>query len=176
MARWQLKQAHYLNVPGTEWEYKEQNRETGRQARKVYHVPLFLNPDDPADHNYRQDEMIVVCHEGEGMPKDLVFVGPPTPDMEPLDEEAEAITEAERPNWIHPIESLPGQGYGDALLADFQKQLASAIAGAQAAAPANAVSVAGISAEAFAKLQEQVAALAKQNEDLTAKLAEKRRA
>lgn len=176
MARWQLKQAHYLKVPGTEWEYKEQNRDTGRQARKVYEVPLYLNPDDPSDHNYRQDEMIVVCHEGKGLPRDIVFEGPPTPDMEPLDDEAQEISEAERPKWIHPIESLPGQGYGDALLAGFQKQLAEVIAGARAAAPVPSVSVAGISAEAFEALQKQVAALAAQNEDLTAKLAEKRRA
>ena len=39
MARWRLTDAHYLAVEGTEWEYKEQNRETGRQAPKGLRGP-----------------------------------------------------------------------------------------------------------------------------------------
>lgn len=105
MARWRLRIPHYLNVlPETEWEQKETDLLTGKQARKVYKVPMYLDPKDPTDCNYPGE--IIVCHDGKGQPRDKVFVGPPTPDMEPLDAEAEAISAAEAPNWVDPIESL----------------------------------------------------------------------
>lgn len=107
MARWRLMSAHYLNVPGTEYEHREVSRETGKQAVKRYPVPLFLNPNDPADCNY-PGEIIVADKANRLHPKDLVFVGPPTPEMEPLDEEAEKISAKHREKWDkHPIESLP---------------------------------------------------------------------
>lgn len=40
-------------------------------------------------------------------PRDNLFVGPPTPDMEPIDAAAKAISESHRADWVHPIESLP---------------------------------------------------------------------
>ena len=123
MARWYLRNAHYLNVPGTEWEQKETNRETGKQARKIYHVPLLLDPENPADQNYPSEGMVIVCHEGKGMPRDITFIGKPTPDMEPLDDEARAISEAESKNWIHPIESLDGT-YGESLVKQFERMMA----------------------------------------------------
>lgn len=127
MARWRLTASHYLNVPGTEWEQKETDRETGRQARKVYYVPLHLDPDNPADQNYPNDGVVIVCHEGKGMPRDIVFVGPPTPDMEPLDEEAKDISKAESSKWIHPIESLD-QSYGEGLIRQFERTMTEMLA------------------------------------------------
>ncbi len=109
MARWRLITGHYLNVlidgSPAEWEYKEVDRTTGRQGRKVYPVPMLMDPNDPADCNYPGE--IVVCHEDKGERQDIVFVGNPTPDMEPYDEEAEAISASLRQKWEHPIESLP---------------------------------------------------------------------
>lgn len=178
MARWRLRNAHYLNVERDvngqeiEWEYKETNRETGRQQRKVFPVPLHLNPEDPADWNYPQDQVIIVAQGKGAMPKDIIFIGPPTPEMEPLDEEAEKISEAESHKWKHPIDALPGQGFSQSLLEDLQKQLAAAMAGA-AARPAAPVPLNGVDPEAFAKLQEQVAQLAEQNAQLQAQLLEK---
>ena len=61
MARWRLTAKHYLTVPGIEWEQKETNRDTGRQMTKKYPVPLFLDPDDPADQNYREAGEISSC-------------------------------------------------------------------------------------------------------------------
>jgi len=165
MARWRLTQAHYLNVPGTEWEYKETDRTSGRQGRKVFQVPLFLNPADPADCN--RDGEINVCHADKGKPGDIVFVGEPTPDMEPLDEEAEAISKACEPKWQHPIESLGGQGYSQSLLSSFEKQLTDMLR-QMPTTPAQPVSVAGVDPAEFAKLQEQVAALAARNAELEA--------
>src|SRR5205823_6644923 len=55
--RWRLVNAHYLNVEtlpdGTrvEWEHKETARETGRTVRKLYPVPMYLDPKEPADCN-----------------------------------------------------------------------------------------------------------------------------
>lgn len=123
MARWSLRNAHYLNVPGTEYEQKETNRDTGKQARKVYYVPLLLDPNNPADHNYPSEGMIIVCHEGKGYPRDIAFLGKPTPDMEALDDEAKAISADEEKNWIHPIESLDGT-YGESLIKQFEMSMA----------------------------------------------------
>jgi hypothetical protein len=69
----------------------------------TYPVPLFLHPESPNDWNYQDsrndDGEIIVCHEGKGLPKDIVFIGDPTPGMLPLDEEAEAITAKFGKNW-----------------------------------------------------------------------------
>src|SRR6266705_3857421 len=94
MARWKLTEAHYLRVPGTKWEYTMQNRTTGRPERKVFDVPLYLNPLDEVDWNVREgfDGYIAVCHEGKGLPSDREFSGDPTPGMVPLDDEARALT------------------------------------------------------------------------------------
>lgn len=169
MARWKLTTPHYLNVPGTEWEYKETDRSTGKQGRKVFEVPLLLHPDDPTQQN--RDGEVIVCYEGKGSARDHVFVGPPTPDMEPLDDEAQAISDRERHKWRHPIEGeFTGDGgYARGMLADFEKQIADLQAGI-AAKPAAPVSAGGVSAEDFAKLQEQVASLMAANAELSSQL------
>lgn len=169
MARWRLKETHYLNVPGTEWEYKEVDRNTGKQGRKVFQVPLHLDPDNPSDQNYPQEGIIVVSDGVGSMPKDIIFVGPPTPDMEPLDEAARLISEAESPRWVHPIESLPGS-YSESILADLSKQV-SELSKNRASVPAGPVS-AGVDPAAFAKIQEQVQELLAQNATLQAQILE----
>jgi hypothetical protein len=160
MARWRLLNAHYLVVPGTEWEYKETDRNTGKQARKVFQVPAFLDPKDPADQNYPGD--IIVCHEGTGHPKDIVFVGEPTPDMEPLDDEAQALTDSLKEKWVHPIESLSGVGYSQSILNDLERKIDQVIAsqGKPVAQPT-------IDPAAFAAMQAELA-------ELKARLVERR--
>src|SRR5881392_1048059 len=94
MARWRLKDKHYLSVPGIEWEYQETDRETGRRARKIFTVPLYLDPEIQADWNYPEEGAIIVSTKFDpAHRRDIVFTGPPTPDMEPVDDEAEAITQ-----------------------------------------------------------------------------------
>lgn len=115
MARWRLINAHYLNVESyfgqpVEWEYKETDRNTGRANRKMFPVPLHLDPNQPGDCNYPEEGSIIVCHKGKGLPRDIVFLSEPTPEMEPLDEEAEAISVSLRQKWEHPIESLAPNG------------------------------------------------------------------
>ena len=161
MARWRLTAPHYINVPGTEWEYKEIDQTTGRQGRKVFPVPRLLNPNDGADCNYPGE--IIVAYAGPlAQGRDIIFEGGPTPDMEPLDEEAKVITESLRPTWQHPIETLPvNGGYSASLIASFEKQMSETLA----RAPNTSVSQSD-----FEKLQSQVAALMAQNAELQAKV------
>lgn len=95
MARWQLTEAHYLNVPGNETE----DRTKGDNSKKKLPAPMHLDPNDEKQWNYREmiapqimEGRIIVCHEGKGEPKDIIFVGDPTPGMLPLDDEAKAIS------------------------------------------------------------------------------------
>lgn len=130
MARWKLLQPHYLNVLGTEWEYRETNRTTGRPERKTFPVPLYLNPEDSGDCNHRDGEepICVVSNGGTHDPKDFMFTGKPTPDMKPLDAEAEAITAVLTPTWSHAINDLPNtQGnYSQSLVDNLEKEMAKA--------------------------------------------------
>lgn len=95
MARWQLTEPHYLNVPGTQTE----DRSMGDNNKKKLNSPLHLDPNDEKQWNYREmigpnimDGKIIVCHEGKGEPKDIVFLGDPTPGMLPVDDEAREIS------------------------------------------------------------------------------------
>jgi len=115
--RWRLTEPHYLNVEalpdGTriEWEHKETARETGRTVRKLFPVPMLLDPKDPADFNHSGEIIVTIRADDARLdPRDYVFAGKPTPGMEPLNEAAEAITNAERGRWEHPIDSLPANG------------------------------------------------------------------
>lgn len=130
--RWRLINEHYLKVPelpdGTkvEWEHKETARETGRQVRKLYGVPLLLDPKSPADCNYPGD--VIVAHEPSGDQintnrNDYIFLGDPTPEMEPLNPAAQAITDRCRPRWENPIESLPANGGMNAQESAFMKNM-----------------------------------------------------
>ena len=105
MARWLLREPHYLNSPDTFWEQQMTDRETGRQKRVQYPVPLHLDPNNPADWNYKSggahitqggnaftEGGIVVCYKGKGELKDIIFEGAPTPGMEPIDDEAKELT------------------------------------------------------------------------------------
>jgi hypothetical protein len=167
MARWKLMEAHYLSVPGTEWEYKEANRETGRTARKIYEVPLYLDPKDSADWNDRVNELVVVSNKFDpAHPRDHVFVGPPTPNMEPLDDEAQAISDKESTKWIHPIESL-NMTYSESRLTEFEREIAMAIAGKmEDKRPAPSLSLGDVSRDDFEKLQQQVSLLMERNAQL----------
>lgn len=168
MARWMLKDSHYLAVPGTEWEYKETNRETGRQARKVYEVPIYLNPKDASDWNYPQQEAIIVSNKFDpAFPRDIVFRGTPTPDMEPLDDDAQAVSDAERKNWINPIEAL-NMTYSESRLSEFERNIAELMAKGmpKASGPMPSLSLSGVNPEAFEKMQQQIALLMEQNAKL----------
>lgn len=163
MARWRLTAKHYLNVPGTTWRHEETSRETGERQETLFPVPKYLDPDDPKFCDRNGD--LIVCHEGKGQRGDTTFIGSPTPDMEPLDDEAEAITAPLRARWEHPIEGLPAQGdFSQSLFAMFQKQLDTASCNA----PTIPNISAGVDPKAFEELQNQMAAVMAKNAELEA--------
>lgn len=140
--RWRLLQPHYLNVDhlpdGTkiEYEHKETNRESGRAVRKMFVVPVLLDPRDASDHNYPGDIIVAQIIDGHSAPlrQDIIFTGVPTPDMEPLNEAAEAISAEHRQRWEHPIDTLPINGGMDDREKAFMENMMKAFVGAGAAA------------------------------------------
>jgi hypothetical protein len=152
-------QPHYLNVlclaDGTEgeWVKEETNRTTGRMSRHTYKVPVLLDTNNSQDFN--DPDGIIVCLEGKGGPNDIAFFGNCTPDMEPLDDEAEEISASMRDKWNHPIDSLPANGGMNEREMKFMEQLMKAV-GDGASTPNIAIPNAEIEA-----LKAQVAKLTK---------------
>lgn len=137
--RWRLNSAHYLNVPtlpdGTriEWEHKETNTMNGRSVRKLFQVPMLLNPNDAADHNYPGEIIVTLFAEGVRIPsQDYIFTGNPTPEMEPLNEEAQALTDQFRVKWDNPMsaDGLARAGQLDAREQSFLDAMTKAFANA----------------------------------------------
>ena len=162
MARWRLAAPHYLNVEGTKWEYSEVDRVTGRPKRTQFPVPTPLDPDNPGDWNYRYgaDSGEIIVSDGIGAePKDIVFAGDPTPDMVALDDAARAKTEAMRPKWKHPIESLT-TSYADAMLKDLSEEVAQVRAAGGGTAQV----------EGMTELLTGLAGMMKQNQDILSAL------
>lgn len=159
MARWRLREAHYIFAQQfgekTEWEYSETDRITGRERRKRFDVPLYC------------DVGQIVCRPGSEIDdRDIIFEGPPTPGMDPLDDGAKAESKLHEKNWIHPIDSLDGNFSAKDLLSSLQAQFAAAAA---AAPHAPALVAEGVSKEEFEQLKEQMAQLMAQNAELKAK-------
>src|SRR6266436_4235312 len=97
MARWKLSEPHYLSVPTERWEHTTTDSRTGKPVRKMYRVPKHLDPrlEDDWTHrpeNNNMDGEIIVCWEGKGLPRDIIFEGNPTPGMLPLDDEATEVS------------------------------------------------------------------------------------
>lgn len=139
--------------------------DTQEEVRHRMPVPRFLHLDDPKTRRNSSGH-VIVCYEGsKEAPTDYIFVGPPTPDMEPLDDEAMELSKSELSRGQHPMDSLSPNGYQGDILERFTKAI-EAIGGIQ---PQNQ-SIANVSAEDFAVLQEQVQALIEQNAQLQAQL------
>jgi hypothetical protein len=131
MARWKLMTAHYLNVPGEQWEYMENDRRTGRPQRTKFDVPRLLDPKDPTCWTNRwgskdnEDGEVIVCWEGKGDSHDIAFFGDPTPDMVPVDDEAKEISAKFEVRWNSRPEDSAGD-YSQSLIDRFQIQMAEA--------------------------------------------------
>lgn len=173
MARWRLRDAHYINVPGTEWEYSETDQATGRRLRKVYDVPLYLNPKDPADCNY-PGEIIVSNKLDPAYRRDILFSGPPTPDMEPIDDEAQEISQGfiDSGAWKHPIESM-NMTYSQSVLSEFEQEMAKLLTKNVQITMPN-IATGGISQKQFDDLQSTVKQLMEQNATLQAQMLDKK--
>ena len=131
MARWKLNQAHYLNITGTKWEYSETDRITGKPKRIQFDVPTLLHPDEPTSWNANfirnprgellGGDIIVAYEDGQHESADYIFSGAPTPEMEPIDAEAEAISAKHSKAWERPPETAGGS-YADALVVAMQQK------------------------------------------------------
>lgn len=140
MARWKLTEPHYLAVEGIKWEYSEVDRVTGRPKRTQFPVPLHLDPNIEGDWTHRYDAWSgdIIVSDGKGAdPKDLIYTGPVTPGMLPIDDEAKAITaKAAKDKW-KPTEGLDhesqNQSYTNQLLSGFIDQMTQVQTSAQSA-------------------------------------------
>jgi len=148
-------------MPDVAWSYTETSRETGRNVIKFFPVPRLLDPEDPRDCN--KDGDCTVCWQGQGLPQDISFTGNPTLDMEPLDAEAEAISEEVRRNCKHPIDTLPGD-FTQSILNDFQRQIDALAKGGHAQQPGNKA----VTFQEFNDLKAMVEKLSKENSALRA--------
>lgn len=161
MARWKLNLAHYLMTdPPSQVEFKETDRNTGRQARKVYDIPTYLDPKDPASCNYPDE--VVVCNGNNPQGRDIIFKGDPTADMEPIDDEAKKISKSfiDSGRWAKREDGIE---YGESLIKTFMEKISQLQIGS-----APPVAVPAIDPEAFATLQAQVKLLTEQNAKLQA--------
>lgn len=134
MANWKLVASHYLHLEDQSyWEFKSTDRTTGRVKIDRIPVPTLLNPEDPADWTrlirsatdgiVDKGEGIIIVSDGvEPMPGAKVFKGDPTPDMVPMDKDAEKKSAAHSNQWKHPIESLETT-YADRMLQDLNKSI-----------------------------------------------------
>jgi len=143
----------------------------------MYAVPALLDPNQPGNSQERPNDGAggyTVCYEGRGQPNDYVFAGDPTPDMEPIDDEAKVISASRKEFWKHPIEDLP-VSYSQSILNDLQRQVADLAVAGMNVTPINQPprSLKGIDPSEFAKLQEQVQALMEANAQLQKKLMER---
>jgi hypothetical protein len=112
----------------------------------------------------------IVCHEGKGQPRDHLFTGGPTMDMEPLDAEAEHLTNEMLKHCRHPIDSLPGD-FTQSILNDFQRQIDSIAKNQPVPNPQNVA----VTFQEFNDLKGQVAKLLEENAKLRSKPVEIRK-
>lgn len=171
MARWRLLQPHYLNLDKAQhedinqWQYTEQDQGSKKNLRKTFYVPVLLDPKDTAYHNYPGE--IIVATDTKGGRNDYIFVGEPTPDMEPLDDDAEAITEGVRHKWKHPIDSLSAEGgYAGGLEQQFMSQFTKLMEAARSANGGAPVTTAPATSEELAEAQKQIQELQAQVKQL----------
>lgn len=138
MARWRLLKEHYLPIVDTFWEYVETPMGSRRQLRKKFPVPRYLHPEDSLDCNYnpggtprtkvegdRGDPgWVVVAYPEGSLPDDHIMKDdtPPTLDMEPLDDEAKAISAEWSKTWGKQWVD-DADGYGKQLVIELSETL-----------------------------------------------------
>lgn len=164
MARWKLVTSHYLNCGDTNWEYKEVDRNTGKEKRKTLPVPRFLDINDPSDwtnswgNRDNATGEIIVCYAGKGDPKDIVFEGDPTPDMMPVDDEAKEISASFADQWAYKPDTAE-ISYSQSMIERFQAEKAEAESKPQQVEIAGLNDLVAVMAQSLAQNQQLMEAL-----------------
>lgn len=146
--RWELKEPHYLFGTNAKYMKEEINMDSKKLARHFYDVPEY------------HDEGTIVYQGRPLLDTDIPFTGDPTPAMEPLDDEAQALSDKLRPRWISPIDNaaLKAQELAPEtllMMTAFAKEI-----GAQIQAGQNTpVPEGSISRAEFEEMQKQLSAL-----------------
>jgi hypothetical protein len=130
MARWQLRHNHYLPVEGVFYEHTETANSTGETVRMRFPVPRYLDIADPkcwtefvhGPDGKPVDGKVIVCNGTGAKGRDIIYRGEPTPDMDPLDDEARAISESFREKWSVQSFDVPGQSYAEKILIEMQSK------------------------------------------------------
>jgi hypothetical protein len=94
---------------------------------------------------------IIVCIPGRGEHSDIEFIGDPTPEMIPVDDEAKAISARFEKHWGYKPDAEPGM-YTQSLITDLQNKIID-----KQSAPAT-VEIAGLS-DLITAISAQAAAL-----------------
>ena len=132
MARWKLGSAHHLNcVQASQWEYIEEGRKGGSR-RKRFDVTTYLDPKDPNawtrmwGANDDKEGEIIVCFPGKGEAGDIEFLGDPTPEMFPIDDEAKVISATFADHWRYKsdLELNPNELYSQSIITNLQNEMA----------------------------------------------------
>ena len=159
MARWRLVKEHYIHAcpqdmldEGIQWEYKETDRVSGRERRKRFNVPMWC------------ETGAVVATKKSAQPGDYIYEGSPTPEMEPLDAEAQAITDEWKPKWQAPMsEAGLNEAFSNAAMLNM---LVAKLAEVQTSQVPAAAPVVGVTREEFDSVRDQLAALMAENAKL----------
>jgi hypothetical protein len=130
MARWQLRHNHYLPVEGVFYEHVETANSTGESVRMRYPVPRYLDITDPkcwtefihGPDGKPVDGKVVICNGVGAKGRDIIYKGDPTPDMDPLDDEAREISDSFRERWSVQSFDVPGQSYAEKILIEMQSK------------------------------------------------------
>jgi hypothetical protein len=159
MARWKLSEPHYIDalppdLDAVEWEYRETDRQTGRERRVRYKVPMYCERD------------VILSRPGTAQNGDYIYHGDPTPAMTPIDDEARTITDEASKTWPKVVDNfVVGQNFSEALFDMLQKQFSAAASGAKP----EPVIASGVSRAEFDALQKQLEQLMVQNSELAEK-------
>lgn len=152
---WRLRADHYLNVPNTFFVQRVADEQTGEQIEHRYPVPRLLQLSDPKACNAGPETILVSTDKAAKLinARMWIFDGEPTPDMEPQNEAAEALSESLRHKWLKPFDELPAIG-GTGV--NFAAELQTALAAVLSAAQGQSTAVPTTSPDVIAVMQKQI--------------------
>lgn len=164
---WRLRADHYLNTdPQAFFVQRVADEQTGEQVEHRYPVPRLLQLADPKAANDGAGGILVSTDKAAKLinARMWIFLGPPTADMEPQNEAAQAITDVHSAKWLKPFEELSATGGHSG---NFAKDLEVALAAVLSAAQGKATSIGTQEPDVVAVMQKKMEEMAEQIAKLT---------